>query len=182
MPKPPKNHPLTETELDEMETELSENKINKNIDLSALTRNARYSLQDRQRKLPLVNGDPALIEKQVIQYLQAVEKSGNMPTIQSMSRSIGHSRQSVYYFLDTHPNTEIAEFLEMARDAISEVVDLAAMTGKINPVYAIFTQKSLFGRIDRAELYLNTPAAPNPLGEPASPAELQAIKEKYLTD
>jgi len=177
-PRKPNFPPMTDDEMLEQEAERSGNKMHVNAsNLSVLTSQALTSLQGEREKLPLVNGDLNEIKEQAFRYIKACETAGTIPTIQGLSRSLGHSRTSVYQFLDIYPNTPIAEFIEQVRDCFSEILDLAGLNNKVNPVYAIFCQKSLFGRIDKAELYINPPPNPNPLGETLS---IEEIRKKYL--
>ena len=179
--KLPKNPPLTKNEMVVIENERSDNKLNKNVtdELTRMTECIRRDLQTKREKLSLVGGDLKKIQAQVFEYLKTCEEFQNVPTIQGIARCLGHHRNSLYKFLDTYPDTDISRFLEQVRDAVSEIYDLAGMKNAVNPVYAIFTQKSLFGRFDKAELYVNPSTAINQLGEVPS---FEEIQRRYLPE
>ena len=181
MPRPPLNQPMSVDELYEAESTRSTNKLHKDrsADLAELTRRIKQDLSEDRPRIKLVNGDLQAIKKQVLLYLGACEKYATLPTVQGLSRALGHSRRNLYNFLDKHPDSAVASYLEQVRDALSETLDLASLENSVNPIIAIFLQKSLFGRYDRAELYLSTSQPTDPLGAAETQEQIEARRAKY---
>ena len=158
MPRKPQP-PMDESELTSMQTEKRNSQFyrtqsgkHRQKELSALVGRVQSELRDAPERIALVSGDLAAVKAQVYRYIDSCIKAGTMPSVQGTARSLGHTRQSLYKFLETHSNSEIALFLEMARDACSEALDTAALANDINPIVSIFIQKSLFGRREGLEL------------------------------
>ena len=178
----PNSPPMTAEQMQEMQTEKRGTKIYKQIsdkhkqqELSRIS--ARIGAELDTEKISLVGGDMTRIKEQVNAYFAACSETGTLPSATGLARALGHSRSSLYKFLDLHGNTPIGEYLTITRDAISDALDTAALQNCVDTTTAIFIQKSIFYRIDRSELFLKTEPPPHPLDNLTSEEDL---RKKYL--
>jgi len=171
--------PQTEEQMVVSESKRIDNKLHggKRAGLTSLSKMIQDDLSTIEA-ISLVNGSLETIKERTIEYLQVCSSVGTMPSILGLARCLGHSRQSLYKFLNEHPQTPIAKFLEIVRDSISEMLDSAALTNCVNPVAAIFVLKSIYQRIDRAELTINRGTATYDGDEDA--VTLEELRAKYM--
>ena len=146
-------------------------------ELSQLTARIRDELSGEIEKIQLVNGDIQKVKHQVLLYFDACTETGTLPSIIGLSRALGYSRAGLYKYLETYHGTPIAEYLEIVRHGISDALDSASLYNNVNSIVAIFIQKSIHQRIDRAELVVSQPTNDNPLGALIDEEEL---RRRYL--
>lgn len=171
------NNPLTNDEMQEIERKKLKNKVHKNkrIDL-AITKQIQDDLRNPPPKIRI--DDVNALRYKSLQYFESCDAIGTLPSMLGLARSLGHSRSNLYYYIDKHPNTPSTEFLEIVRDSISEMLDYASLTRKVDNSTAIFMQKSIHQRIDKAELLVHTTNQTNNIL--VSPESIEEIQKKYL--
>ena len=170
---------LTEDEIMSLEGEKLNNKLHKGrmVGLTPLSDQIQNDLSSEEEIISLDELGP--VKEKTMQYFKACEKAGTLPSVLGLSRSLGHSRQSLYLFLDRKPHSQVAHFLQIVRDAISEMLDAAALSNSVNSIVAIFIQKSIHQRIDRSEVFLKT----QQLHAPDDPVlSHDEIVQKYLPE
>ena len=171
--------PLKPDEIDEMELARSNNKMNAKSDFSTLAFDLHSALSADIDRIPL-DKELRPIKDQVLSYIRISGEHGNLPTMQGISRSLGHSRQSVYQFMDRNPQHETTKFLSLVKDGLSEMLDLAALSSAVQPVVAMFLLKCQYSYIDRAELHISTTQEESPLGPVDTLEQIEARKARFL--
>ena len=92
------------------------------------------------RKLSLT--DTESIKRQTLLYLRACTEAATIPTFIGLCRSCGYTRQAVEHFAKQNPGHPTTEWFSLIRDATSEALATAAMSGSIKEVMSIFVLKS----------------------------------------
>jgi hypothetical protein len=181
MPRKSSKQPMNKEEMIAMESKRSGNKLyddgTRKANLATLSNRIHHDLSIDREKIKLVGGDLEIVKAQTLAYVRSCEAACVLPSFIGLSRALGHSRTSLYRFLELHPDTQIAEFLEIAKDAIADALDSAALDYSVNTIAAIFVLKSIHDRIDRAELRLTPPIPDNRLKATETVEQIQA---KYL--
>jgi len=179
----PNKYPQTFDEMVESESKRAGNKLyddgSRKANLAALSSRMHDDLSVEREKIQLVNGDLETIKKKALEYIKSCAAVGVLPSFIGLCRGLGHTRSSLYRFLELHPGTQVAEFLEIVRDSIADMLDTAMLDYNVNTIAAIFILKSIHDRIDRAELRLQ----PAPPVDPAGPVlSHEEIIAKYLPE
>jgi len=184
MARLPRN-PATKDEMTEIQEKKSSSKIYKEIssehrkaELSALAGRLGREVK-KPETLCLTTCSIDDLQDQVQVLFDACEETGTLPSVIGLARCLGYSRSGLYAFLDTQAHTENAKYLEIVRDAISDGLDSACLANAVNYAYGIFVQKSVHLRVDRSELFIETPQYDDPAGPVLSHDE---IVQKYLPD
>lgn len=153
----PKNYPMNESEIIAMESKRASNKLHSKSkeNVSDITGRIHSELEDLQ-KIPLTDGNIDEIKQQIFLYFKVCSQCGTVPTLNGMSRALGHTRESLRKYCAQNSHTEIADFIEICRNAIEDALDVAALQNSVNCISALFILKSVHSRIDKAELHLTT--------------------------
>lgn len=125
-------------------------------------------------------GDLATAQLRTQEYFLSCAERQFVPTMEGWAIALGVGRRVLYKWFNgenVHQSKEFNEFLAMTRDAIMSVMSQSAFNKNVDTVWSIFYGKNFYGMSDRTEITVAPPA--NPLGDTASPAELE---QKYLTD
>ena len=185
MRKTPNKEPMSVDEMALMQEEKRGSRIYKEVsaehrreELSKLASRMRKELIEVE-KIELTTISVSDLKRLVSDYLLACERSGTLPSILGLCRSMGYSRSALYKYLNTHAHTKNAEFLEIAKDTMAEMLDVAALQNLVNPIVSIFILKSIFERTDKAELLIRPLQPESPLGPPMTPEEEEALYAKY---
>lgn len=116
---------------------------------------------------------PHEVFKQINEYLEVCETVRKPPDMTGLAKKFGITRDSLYSYIRTHPDTESTRLIRMFEDTCTEAMTLCALGNNVNPIVAIFTLKARYGFKEASEV-LVTPN--NPMGELKTPEE---IAEKY---
>jgi len=130
---------------------------------------------------PIDISDPVQVDERCRQYIEYCEKERIHPVIIGMGAFIGVHRDTVrnwmngVYKEDTHLGiikkwVTYIDYIHMSRLA----------SGDGDTISSIYVSKATLGYRDSSDINVNLTV--NPLGEPASPEELDEIKQRYLTD
>ena len=119
--------------------------------------------------------DISAVKKQARVYTKACAEMNTRPTLAGLCRAMGCSRSSLYQFTQRNPTHPTAEFIELVRDAYSEILEAVGMSTH-NPTMSIFLLKCGYGYVDRAELLLKMQPLPteSPFDKILDPEELNA--------
>jgi len=174
--------PMTQPEMLAAENERASNKLHRgnNAELSARTETVLNEMRNMPERIKLVDGTVAPVKALLFQNLEACISAGTLPSWQSACRCLGHSRQSVHDFMTRFPTKPLAEFLSLYKDALSQLLDEAALNNDVNVIVAIFLAKVHYQYVDKSELFINTAVMDNnPLGDIGDPDELA---RRYLPE
>lgn len=116
--------------------------------------------------------DTAAIKLRTLAYVQACETAGTFPSVQGLAGSLGYSRQQLYECMNSGTPKETSKWLQMCRDAFSEILTQCSLKGACHPIVGIFIQKSQYQWREQAEIVI-TQSPGGPLGEGVEAAELQ---------
>lgn len=187
MPRQPKNQPMSVPDMVEMESaKLGHYKVeadkNRKNELSALIQKSLVELVDAasKDKIELTNENLEEIQKQTALYIKSCAEVGIPPSIEGLCLGLGYSRSGLYKFLESHPNSPVADWLEKVSDSFANIIDVGAMMNQLAPAPSIFRLKSVHNRRETVELVAAAPA--NPLGTPRSMAEIQAFADAMPED
>lgn len=95
------------------------------------------------------------------------------PGVAFSCTAFGGSREWVYRYLRSHSGTPSAEFLELTRETLADIMMTASMNKAADPATVIFSLKNLHGFADRVEI-MPKAEAPGPLGPLADQKALEA--------
>ena len=103
--------------------------------------------------------------------------SGVLPSVELLAACLGHSRRGIYKWLDAHPDSQTAEYLNQLRTAFSACRIAAADRGAADSSVSIFLLlNSGEGYTNEHRLEISQP--PNPLE--VSPETLAESRRRYL--
>lgn len=86
------------------------------------------------------------------EYLESCKQAGVIPSFLGLAPALGHSRQMVYRYINTH-TTESAEFLDTLRSSFAAIVQQMGMSRTCSEAVSIFVLKnSGQGMADKCEL------------------------------
>lgn len=112
------------------------------------------------------------------EYLRSCEVSSTLPTMSGLARSLGLTRQAIYYCIGHHSPAAAADWFQMCHDAFSDMLTEASLRGNVQPVVSIFVQKAMYGYNEKVEIVAQQQTSP--LG---SESEIeQADLERKLQD
>lgn len=113
---------------------------------------------DRLRKLPRPKSDDEVLER-VDYYFQACAENRIRPGIETLALALGVSRVTIFNWSQgIKCSDRRREIIEHAKMLVAAYVEQASLSGKLNPVTAIFLQKNWFGYRDSQTLELSRPS------------------------
>ena len=102
--------------------------------------------------------DTKALEERTMIYIDACESSGLVPNLEGLCACCGFNRQWLYHFLNDHPETESAHFINSLRLSWASLRMSLAESKVLDPASTIFVLKnSGLGFSDRQEIAI----APN---------------------
>ena len=177
MGKSPKNEIMTAQQMDEMNLEILNNNrlydkdISNSEKISVTVGEISKQLMDAgKRKISL--RDSETVRAVTEEYLKSCMRSGLIPSKMGLARALGVTRASVDSFIKRNPNSETAQFLQLAYDAFAEMLSINSLSGSVHPIVSIFLQKALYGFRENTE----QPEYSEPPEELPTPEE---IAERY---
>lgn len=164
--------------LDEMVTDCEEQKAGNRFykaqsgeyskqKLSALVARTASELAGAAEREQVRLDDIDAVKRQATLYLSACEKAGAFPSVSGLARALGFTRRVLYNEIDKQ--TPVGKYLEVLRDAFSDVLAEASLFNNCNSIVAIFLQKALYGLHETVRIEA---VAPPVLGDGANPQEL----------
>ena len=157
MPRKPKNPPTSYDDMFNEQLEKRQSKIYKEKslelrsgELSALANRLNKEIANTDNRLDITNLDQ--VKVQTNKFFTACAATGTLPSFLGLCRAFGYSSQRVYKTMETRPDSEVTEYLQIVRDAISDGLDAAALGNNVNSIVAIFIQKSVHSRREGIEL------------------------------
>lgn len=151
-----------------------------NGELSDLVSRTAQELANVATTGPVSLTDTAEIKKRTILYMRACEEASSIPSITGLARSMGLTRQSLYDCIWRKSPKKTAEWLELCRDAFSDVLAEASLRNNCNGVVSIFLQKAAYGLRESVEIVAKQDVSP--LGETIDPEELRKRIEANIVD
>lgn len=120
--------------------------------LAALVAKTAGELVEAATMNPVSLTDTETVKARTVLYLKACETSSSFPSVAGLARSMGLSRQALYDCIQRNSPRETAEWLELCRDAFSDLLSEAALRNNCNNITAIFLQKALYGLRETTEI------------------------------
>lgn len=158
-----KNNKLYKVQADEHRSDVLSALVKKRaMELDAATQLNRISLSDYEA-----------VRQQTMLYFSACVETGSVPSFLGLCRSLGYSRRALYDLLSKRHYPQTAEFIEMVRDTMSDILSESALTNNVNPTFAIFIQKAVYEWRENAVV---DDEKKDPLTEAVDPV---ALAEKY---
>ena len=115
------------------------------------------------------------VQERTYAYLEACGQAEAFPSVQGLAvLAYGYSRQGLNRFLREHPDAPAAQFVEMAKDIIVDILTNQSLYRNCDSVQAIFQMKNNHDFADRVQVEAVT--AQNPLG---GQVDQQALMERY---
>lgn len=112
-------------------------------DLTPSEMGVAVGLFDQMRQLPPVRkADPQGIQARLDDFFRLCSESGLKPTVESMTLCLGISRESAWRW--QQEGGEAGILIDRAKSLINAFLTDCAVSGKVNPVYVIWTQKNNF--------------------------------------
>lgn len=136
--------------------------------------------------LPMINiKDINQVVDQINRYFQIYIKYDMKPTVSGMATALGIHRQTLHSVVNDLPvgsngyklavPPEVADFIKRSYQLLEVGWENYMLQYKINPVAGIFLAKNNFKYTNKTELEVSP-------GEQQQPIDLEAIKQRYLTD
>lgn len=115
-------------------------------------------------------------------FLAACEATATIPTFLGLCTAFGGSREWVYKYLRSNSGTPSAEFIELTRETLADIMMTASMNKAADPATVIFSLKNLHGFADKVEI-MPKAEDPGPLGPTVDPEELRRrIEDNIVID
>ena len=114
---------------------------------------------------PVSLSDTSKVQERTLLYLRACQDAAALPSMAGLARSMGLRRRSLYHCIETNSPAATAHWLEVCRDAFSDVLSDTALRNDCNSIVAIFLQKAQFGLRETVEIVAKTD---NPIGDEIS--------------
>ena len=177
MPRPPAHLPMTDEEIESYNSELAVNSRLYNKDASAMEKagiiveTIGASLAETPKKISLSDVD--MVKVITKKYIDSCSRTGLIPSITGLARSLGYNRRSLYKYISEHPRDESSQFLQMAADAFAEMLSNSSLQGGNHPIVGIFLLKCLYGYRD------NQPIEQEITDSHEPPATAEEIRKKY---
>lgn len=146
--------------------------------LSALIAKTAGELVTAASAEPVFLMDTDAVKTRTVLYLKSCEVSSSFPSIAGLARSMGLSRQALYDTINRNSPKDTAEWLELCRDAFSDLLSEAALRNNCNGVVSIFLQKALYNLRESVEIVAKR--EDNPLGPLQDPEVLRRRIEDYV--
>lgn len=116
---------------------------------------------------------PIEVFEQIKEYFDVCVAVRKPPDMTGLAKKFGITRDALYSYMRTHPDTETTSMIKMFEDSCTEAMTRCAYENSINPIVAIFTLKARYGFKEASEVLVTNN---NPMGELKAPEE---IAEKY---
>lgn len=139
--------------------------------LSALINKTAAELAEIATAEPISLADTGKVKERTMLYLKACEESACFPSVVGLARSMGLSRQTLYDCIWRRSPAATAAWLEMCRDAFSDILGESALRNNCNSIVSIFLQKAVYGLRESVEIVAKTET---PLGDQVDQASLEA--------
>ena len=117
------------------------------------------------------------VQRRTIYYMRACEETGTFPSALGLARSLGYSDRALRYWRSRHPESEIAQWLEMFNDMCADILSQSALKNNANNIMAIFLNKALYEMRETSELVIT----PHVQEEELRPTA-DEIRRRYLMD
>lgn len=119
--------------------------------------------------------DMTQVMERTYQYMEACRQAEAFPSVQGLAvLAFGYSRQGLNRYLREHADTPAAQFVEMAKDIIVDILTNQSLYRNCDSVQAIFQMKNNHDFADRVQLEAVPPT--DPLG---GQVDQQALMERY---
>ena len=118
---------------------------------------------------PVSLTDVEQVRERTMLYLRACQESTCIPSITGLATSMGLSRQAVYDCIWRRSPAATAAWLELCRDAFSNMLAETALRGETDKITSIFIQKAVYGLRESIEIVAK---AENPLVPDRTAAEI----------
>ena len=143
--------------------------------LSADIENRIVALKQTAGRQRVDFNDLSQVQERTYSYLEACKQAEAFPSVQGLAvLAYGYSRQGLNRFLREHPDAPAAQFVEMAKDIIVDILTNQSLYRNCDSVQAIFQMKNNHDFADRVQVEAVT--AQNPLG---GQVDQQALMERY---
>lgn len=137
--------------------------------LAALVAKTAGELVEAATTEPVSLTDTETVKARTVLYLKACETSSSFPSVAGLARSMGLSRQALYDCIQRNSPSDTAAWLELCRDAFSDLLSEAALRNNCNNITAIFLQKALYGLRETVEVVAKRDDGPlGPLADKAA--------------
>ena len=113
-------------------------------DAERMNHGERISLEDVDR-----------IQEISVKYLHEAAAGGFLPSVVGMASRLGMTRQNLYAYAKSHPDSPFDLWLQSFSDVCGECMMEAAMRGSIKEVSAIFTAKARYSWRDNISLEIS---------------------------
>lgn len=133
--------------------------------ISELISKTTKELGEVAKTEPVSLSDTAKVQERTILYLRACQDAAALPSIAGLARSMGLTRRSLYHCIENCSPAATAHWLEVCKDAFSDILSDTALRNDCNSIVAIFLQKAQFGLRESVEIIAKTE---NPIGEEIS--------------
>lgn len=118
-------------------------------------------MMDGLRKLPPVKKrEPEGVEERLSYYFKYCADNGIKPSVESMSLSLGISRQSIWEW-EQDTGSKAGQLVARAKELINSLLTTWTINGKINAVYTIWLQKNNSGYSDTKTLEIKPQTEPH---------------------
>lgn len=107
-------------------------------------------------------------------FFASCEAASVLPTFLGLAVAFGYSRENLYKYLRNNSHTETAEYIELVRESLADIMITAALTRTTDNSTTIFALKNLHGFADKIEL--EPIQRPDPQG-PLVPIEI--LEQKF---
>ena len=149
--------------------------------LAALVAKTAGELVEAATAEPVSLMDTETVKARTVLYLKSCEASSSFPSVAGLARSMGLSRQALYDCIQRNSPQDTAAWLELCRDAFSDLLSEAGLRNNCNGVVSIFLQKALYGLRESIEVVAKRDDGP--LGPLADKAALeQRILESIVIE
>lgn len=143
--------------------------------LAALVAKTAGELVEAATAEPVSLMDTETVKARTVLYLKSCEASSSFPSVAGLARSMGLSRQALYDCIQRNSPQDTAAWLELCRDAFSDLLSEAALRNNCNNITAIFLQKALYGLKESVEIIAKRDDGPlGPL------ADQKALEQRIL--
>lgn len=101
--------------------------------------------------------DTQEVQRRTFMYFEACSVSSCFPSVMGLAAALGCSRQNLNRWLLSHAEHPTANFINMAKDVMADLLVDSSLHNNSNPVMSIFVLKNNHGFADRVEVAPITP-------------------------